>query len=77
MQCVIYKSLLKPDTYVFLREEDAFEPIPAPLREALGRLIKIMELQLTLDRKLARVDVAEVMSALKTRGYFLQMPPTD
>ena len=77
MQCVIYKSLLKPDTYVFLREEDAFEPIPTPLREALGRLIKIMDLQLTSDRKLARVDAAEVMSALETRGYFLQMPPTD
>lgn len=77
MQCVIYKSLLKPDTYVFLCEEDAFEPIPAPLREALGRLIKIMDLQLTSDRKLARVDAAEVMSALETRGYFLQMPPTD
>jgi len=77
MQCVVYKSLLKPDTYVFLRSEDAFELIPPPLRETLGRLAKIMDLQLTADRKLARADATEVMSALETRGYFLQMPPTD
>lgn len=77
MQCVVYKSLLKPDTYVFLRSEDAFELIPAPLRETLGQLVRVMDLQLSADRKLARVDAADVMSALETRGYFLQMPPTD
>lgn len=77
MQCVVYKSLLKPDTYVFLHSEDAFELIPAPLRETLGQLVRVMDLQLSADRKLARVDAADVMSALETRGYFLQMPPTD
>ncbi len=77
MHCVVYKSLLKPETYVFLHTEDAFESIPLPLRETLGRLIKIMNLHLMPERKLARVDAVEVMSALETRGYFIQMPPTD
>jgi len=77
MHSVVYKSPLKPDTYVFLREEGVFDALPAPLRETLGRLVKVMDLELTAERKLARVDVAEVMSALQTRGYFLQMPPTD
>lgn len=77
MQCVVCKCSLKPDTYVFLRSEDASELIPAALRETLGRFIKVMDLQLTPERKLARADAAEIISALQTRGYYLQMPPTD
>ena len=77
MHCVVYKSQLKPDTYIFLRSEGAADAIPAALSETLGRLIKVMDLQLTAERKLARADATEVMSALESRGYFLQMPPTD
>jgi len=77
MQCFIYKCALKPDTYIFLSSEGAFDVIPSSLREALGHFIKIMDLQLTPDRKLARADASEVMSALHAHGYYLQMPPVD
>lgn len=77
MHCVVYKSNLKVDTYIYVTSEDALEQIPSPLREALGRLSKVMDLQLNAERKLARVDVIEVIRALQSRGYFLQMPPVD
>jgi len=77
MRCVVYKSQLKPDTYLFVRADGDFEPVPAPLRETLGGLAKVMDLELTAERKLARVDAVEVMSALQSRGYYLQMPPAD
>jgi len=77
MHCVVYKSLLKPDTYLFLRDDDAIDSMPAGLRETLGRLAKVMDLELTPQRKLARADTTDVMAALQAQGYYLQMPPVD
>lgn len=77
MHSIVYKSLLKPDTYVFVESDDALGRIPVPISETLGRLAKVMELELTPERRLARVDAGEVISALQSRGYFLQMPPVD
>jgi uncharacterized protein YcgL (UPF0745 family) len=34
MQAFVYKSLRKPDTYLYLRERDAFALLPEPV---LGR----------------------------------------
>ena len=33
-----------------------------------------MTLELTVDRKLARADVHQVMNALEQDGFYLQMP---
>jgi uncharacterized protein YcgL (UPF0745 family) len=35
-----------------------------------------MVLLLTPERKLARVDAAEVLGKIQEQGFFLQMPPT-
>ena len=75
MQAHIYKSLRKDDTYVFLAARDDFDRVPAPVRDALGRLQFVMELDVTPDRKLARGNAATVRENLATRGFHLQMPP--
>jgi uncharacterized protein YcgL (UPF0745 family) len=77
MQAFVYKSLRKPDTYLYLRERDAFALLPEPVRAPLGELAFVMELALTPERKLARADAELVRNNLATRGFHLQVPETQ
>lgn len=72
----IYKSLRKPDAYLYLREKDAFGIVPDSVRSPLGELSFVMSLELSPERKLARADAAVVHSNLIERGYYLQVPPS-
>jgi len=58
-------------------EQEALNKLPDQLNNLTGRLEKVMELKLTPERKLARVKSADVIDALSTKGFFLQMPPAD
>jgi len=75
MQCFVYKSLRRADTYVYLRERDAFELLPAPLAATLRPLNFVIELALSPERKLAREDVDAVIANLQGPGFHLQLPP--
>jgi len=77
INCVIYKSLRKQDTYLFVIDEDDFSAVPAPLMQAMGRLEKVMQLELSVDKKLARGEARYVMEDLQTNGFHLQMPPQN
>lgn len=71
----IYKSLRKPDAYLYLRDKDAFNLVPDVVREPLGVLEFVMSLEIE-GRKLARADAGVVRSNLVERGFYLQVPPT-
>ncbi|MBO9664494.1 YcgL domain-containing protein [Dokdonella sp.] len=75
--CYVYKSLRKADTYVYLRARDDFAALPAELAQALGKLVFVLQLELTSERKLAREEASVVLEHLAERGFHLQMPPTD
>lgn len=75
MQAHVYKSLRKADTYVYLAQRDGFDVLPADIRAQLGALEFVLEVELSVERKLARVDAAQVRDALQSRGFHLQMPP--
>lgn len=77
MQCFVYKSLRKADTYVFLAKRDGFDVLPAPNAETLGKLVWVMDLDLTPERKLAREDAAVVIANIERRGFHLQLPPPE
>lgn len=77
MQAYVYKSLRKPDTYLYLRTRDGFDVLPAPVRAPLGELAFVLEFTLTPARKLARADAAVVLANLQERGFHLQFPPTQ
>ena len=77
MQAFIYKSLRKPDTYLYLRERDAFALMPEQVLAPLGRLEFVMELALTPERKLARVDAQVLKQNLVEQGFHLQFPETQ
>ncbi len=75
LHCWVYRSQRKSDTYLYLREEEGFGHLPAPLAEALGRLELVMELDLSPERRLAREEVTKVMHNLAVQGFHLQLPP--
>lgn len=74
MQCAIYKSRKKQDTYLYLAAKDDFSRVPEPLLQLIGQPVHVLDLELSPDRKLAQEDAAEVLRNLQERGWHLQMP---
>ena len=77
MHCYIYASLRKADSYLWLAERDAFAGLPGDLTQLLGTLRFAMELELDERRKLPHEDAAQVLDNLRSRGWHLQLPPTQ
>ncbi|MBD8879908.1 YcgL domain-containing protein [Rhodanobacter sp. 7MK24] len=75
MQCYIYASRRKPDTYLWLAERDGFGVLPESLRSMLGELRFALELRLDAQRRLPREDTAQVLAHLHEQGWHLQLPP--
>jgi len=75
MQCFVYASRRKPDTYLWLARRDGFDVLPDSLRGMLGELRFALELQLDAQRRLPREDAAQVLAHLHEQGWHLQMPP--
>jgi uncharacterized protein YcgL (UPF0745 family) len=76
MHAYVYKSQRKPDTYLYLREKDAFGLVPEGVRLPLGPLAFVLDVALSPARKLAREDVRVVITNLTERGFHLQRPET-
>jgi len=77
MLCFIYKSLKKDDLYLYLDQKDDFSKVPELLLSSFGRLEFVMDLELTPERKLAKEDAKKVLEALNSKGFFVQLPPTQ
>ena len=77
MECFIYKSLRKPDAYLYLIDKDNFLCLPDELQKALGRLEWVMNLELYPEKKLALADSKIVINTLTEQGYYLQLPPQN
>jgi len=73
--CWIYRSPRKDEMYLYLAKEDAFDVLPEALAQRFGIPQFVMQLDLTPERRLARVEVEQVLAALREHGFFLQMPP--
>lgn len=81
IRCVIYRCSNKDEMYLYVpfqeQEENLLAGLPPGLHDLTGRLDKVMELELTADRKLARVKAGDVIAALSDKGFYLQMPPNE
>ena len=73
--CKVYRSEKKTETYLYLADNLPFEELPAELRQEFGEATFVLSLELSADRKLARVDVEKVLESLSDSGYYLQLPP--
>lgn len=76
MHAYVYKSLRKPDTYLYLRERDGFAVVPEPVMTPLGALQWVLDVELAPGRKLARTDAEVVRRNLREHGFHLQLPPS-
>lgn len=77
MQCFVYASLRKVDSYVWLARRDAFDVLPESLMLLLGELRFVMEVHLDEQRRLPVEDTAQVLEHLRTQGWHLQLPPQE
>ena len=77
MQCFVYASLRKADTYLWLADRDAFEVLPEPLALMLGELRFVMEVHLDAKRELPAQDTRQVLDHLQAKGWHLQLPPKE
>lgn len=77
MQCLVYRSTRRPDTYLLTDRGDRFDHIPDALLTHLGKLEFAFAFRLTPERRLARVDGRTVMDHIERDGYYLQLPDRD
>ena len=75
MNCSIFRSDRKSETYLFLSPDQLFEDLPEELCTTFGEPVFVMYLTLTADSKLARMNARTVLESLQEHGYFLQLPP--
>lgn len=70
----VFRSSKKDDTYIYVRRGYAWDDLPEALRAVFGEPVHAMDLILTPDRKLARTTGKDVLEALETQDFYLQMP---
>lgn len=75
VKCHIYRCSKQDGMYLYVHEDKTNEDLPEELLTMVKELSHAMDLELTPDRKLARVDIMLVMKGLEEKGYYLQMPP--
>ncbi|MCG9746698.1 YcgL domain-containing protein [Shewanella sp. Isolate8] len=75
MICAVYKSRLKPDSYLFVEKRNDFERVPDPLMKMFGTPELVMLLPLNKREQLALADIEKVKVELAEKGYYLQLPP--
>ena len=77
MQCLVYKSLKQIDYYLYVNKDEELRRVPDALKRLLGRLQKVLELELGNGRTLAQADAEDVVRQIQECGYYLQMPPRN
>lgn len=77
MKCAVYRSKRKEFTYLYLPVAADVSSVPEGLRKLIEPLERVMEFELTPERKLAQENTAAVMKQLAEQGWFLQMPRED
>lgn len=74
IECVVYKSLKKDETYIFIETTTPLSDLPNDLMTVLGQTEMVMTLKLTPEKKMARGNATEIMISIEKQGFHLQMP---
>ncbi|PKG47784.1 MULTISPECIES: YcgL domain-containing protein [Halomonadaceae] len=73
--CEVFKSSRKDEMYLYVDKRQGLANIPAPLLETFGKPVPVFTMLLTADKKLSRVNAADVVEGINDKGFYLQMPP--
>lgn len=74
--CDVYRSSRREEMYLYVEKREGTARVPEKLLELFGRPEHLVTMLLTPEKKLARADVEKVLSEIRERGYYLQMPPS-
>jgi hypothetical protein len=77
MKCAVYRSNKKDLTYLYLPETGDMSKVPESLLKLISPVERVLEFDLTAERRLAQESAVEVLKQLKEQGWFLQMPRED
>ena len=75
LMCAVYKSSKKQETYLFIEKRDDFSRVPKALLSTFGTPVFVMILVFKDSLKLALADKQKVLEALRSHGFYLQVPP--
>ncbi len=70
----VFRSSKSSDTYLYVRRNQSWGDLPEALRGVFGQPVHTMDLLLTPDRTLARASGEQVLAAIESQDFFLQMP---
>lgn len=73
--CSIYRSSRKDEMYLYVDKRDGLDKVPDTLMNMFGKAQHVMDMPMTAERQLARVDTDKVLDGIRDQGFFLQMPP--
>jgi len=73
--CSVFKSSKKREMYLYVDRKDGVEKLPEALKGIFGEPTHVLDMILTPEKKLARVDAKKVLAEIAQNGFFLQMPP--
>jgi len=73
--CSVYKSSKKREMYLYVDRKDGTKSLPESLLKLFGTPTHVLDLILTPQKKLARVDSQQVLDEIAENGFYLQMPP--
>lgn len=71
----IYRSPRKPEMYLYVIKARGLADVPEELLTLFGQPEQVMDMLLTAERRLARVETSRVLGELADKGFYLQMPP--
>lgn len=77
IQVSAFKSPKKEELYLFVPQESGLENLPKELITMFGEPKHVFDFELTPERKMAREDAKVVYEAIQSKGFFMQMPPTE
>ncbi len=77
LNCFVYRSLKKDNTYLYVLEKDKFDHIPDSLMNVFGDGEYCFEFEHTASRKLSQEDSKQVFDNLTEQGFHLQLPNED
>ncbi|WNZ57200.1 YcgL domain-containing protein [Microbulbifer sp. MKSA007] len=73
--CDIYRSPNKDEMYLYVDKREGTARVPKNLLELFGKPQHVTTMLVTPDKKLARAEADKLLKEVRTRGYYLQMPP--
>ena len=74
VECAVYKSSKKDETYVFIPTTSELSELPNELLRVLGQPELVMTLNLTPEKKMARGTAAEILKSIDKQGFHIQLP---